>query len=131
MSTQATNINVNSRQSLYTMFLVGVIAPEVFIVQPGFVQGLVAHLGFDEQGANNVMSVEMWGMAITTIVMTFVAHRFDWRKVIFWSVLLMFAANALCTMTADHQTFTALRFAAGLGAGLPRVSDAKKGVGVR
>ena len=110
-------VDLDSRSSLYSMFLVGVIAPEVFIVQPGFVQGMVAYLGFDEPGANNVMAIEMWGMAITTILMTFVAHRFDWRVVIFWSVLIMFAANAACTMTSDHQTFTALRFVAGLGSG--------------
>lgn len=111
------DVEIDSRASIYTMFLVGVIAPEVFIVQPGFVQGMVAYLGFDEPGANNVMAVEMWGMAITTILMTFVAHRFNWRVVIFWSVLAMFAANAACTMTTDKQAFTVLRFVAGFASG--------------
>jgi predicted MFS family arabinose efflux permease len=117
MSNQVANIDINSRRSVYTMFLVGVIAPEVFIVAPGFVQGMVAYLGFDEQGAGNVMSMEMWGMALTTILMTFAAHRFNWRTVIFWSVLLMFAANAMCVFVTDHQTFGILRLIAGLGAG--------------
>ena len=99
------------------MFLVGVIAPEVFIVQPGFVQGLVELLGFDDQGAGYTASAEMFGLAATTILMTFIAHRVNWRAVIFWSLLVMFGANALCTMTADLNVFVALRFIAGLGAG--------------
>jgi len=41
----------SARLRLAAAILVGVIGPEVFIVQPGFVQGLVEKLGFDEQGA--------------------------------------------------------------------------------
>jgi predicted MFS family arabinose efflux permease len=117
MFKEESDYDLNSRGSLYAVFLVGVIAPAVFIVSPGYIQGMVAYLGFDEQSAGNVMSVELWGMAITTILMTFTAHRVNWRLVIFWSLLLMFAANALCTQVSDHQWFAALRFAAGLGAG--------------
>jgi MFS family permease len=102
---------------LWSAFLVGVIAPEVFIVQPGFVQGLVAHVGFDDQGAGYTASAEMFGLALTTILMTFTAHRVNWRFVIFWSLIVMFVANALCTITSDLNTFVGLRFVAGLGAG--------------
>lgn len=111
------NVDLDSRSTLYSMFLIGVIAPEVFIVQPGFVQGLVEYLGFDDQGAGYTASAEMFGLAATTILMTIIAHRVNWRAVIFWSLLIMFAANALCTMTTDLQAFVALRFVAGLGAG--------------
>lgn len=107
----------DSRKTLWSVFLVGVIAPEVFIVQPGFVQGLVEYLGFDDQGAGKVVSAEMWGLAATTILMTFTAHRVNWRFVVLGSLLVMFAANAACTMTADLNTFVVLRFIAGLGAG--------------
>ena len=111
------HIDINSRASLWSVFLIGVIAPEVFIVQPGFVQGLVEYVGFDDRGAGYAMSVEMWGLAVTTILMTFIAHRVNWRGVIFGSLIVMFIANALCTMTTDLNTFVALRFVAGLGAG--------------
>jgi MFS family permease len=110
-------VNVNSRSALYTAFLVGVIAPEVFIVQPGFVQGMVEYLRFSGADAGYVASAEMLGLAITTILMTFVARRVNWRQVIFVSLLIMFVANALSTMFTDLQTFAALRFVAGLGAG--------------
>lgn len=110
-------IDLNSGATLYSMFLIGVIAPEVFIVQPGFVQGLVEYLGFDDQGAGKVVSAEMWGLAATTILMTFIAHRVNWRVVVFGSLVVMFVANAACTLTTDVSTFVALRFIAGLGAG--------------
>jgi predicted MFS family arabinose efflux permease len=110
-------IDINSRQTLWSVFLVGVIAPEVFIVQPGFVQGLVEHVGFDDQGAGYAASWEMFGLATTTILMTFIAHRVNWRTVILGSLIIMFLANAMCTLTTDLNTFVALRFIAGLGAG--------------
>lgn len=111
------NLDLNSRSTLWSVFLVGVIAPEVFIVQPGFVQGLVEHIGFDDQGAGYTASAEMFGLALTTILMTFTAHRMNWRIVIFWSLIVMFVANGLCTAAPDLNTFIGLRFVAGLGAG--------------
>ena len=111
------SVDLNARRTLWSAFLVGVIAPEVFIVQPGFVQGLVEHVGFDDQGAGYTASAEMFGLALTTILMTFTAHRVNWRVVIFWSIIIMFLANGLCTLTTDLNTFIGLRFVAGLGAG--------------
>ena len=111
------NVDLNSGSTLYSIFLIGVIAPEVFIVQPGFVQGLVEYLGFDDQGAGKVVSAEMWGLAATTILMTFIAHRVNWRGVVFGSLVVMFLANVACTLTTDVGTFVLLRFIAGLGAG--------------
>ena len=110
-------VDLNSKSALYSMFLVGVIAPEVFIVQPGFVQGLVQYLGFDDKGAGYVASAEMFGLAATTILMTFIAHRVNWRAVILGSLVTMFVANAACTVTTDVNAFVTLRFLAGLGAG--------------
>jgi predicted MFS family arabinose efflux permease len=111
------SVDLDSRRTLWSVFLVGVIAPEVFIVQPGFVQGLVEYLGFDDQGAGKVVSAEMWGLAATTILMTFIAHRVNWRGVVFGSLVVMFLANVACTLTNDVGTFVMLRFVAGLGAG--------------
>lgn len=111
------SVDINARSTVFSVFLIGVIAPEVFIVQPGFVQGLVEIIGFDDKGAGYTASAEMFGLAATTILMTFIAHQVNWRSVIFWSLLLMFVANLLCTITTDLSLFVVLRFIAGLGAG--------------
>jgi predicted MFS family arabinose efflux permease len=105
------------RRGLVAAILVGVIGPEVFIVQPGFVQGLVEHLGFDERSAGYAASIEVWGITATTLLMTFFAHRFNWRKVIAGSLLLVALSNLLCIGIHDQTTFVLLRFLAGVGAG--------------
>ena len=109
--------DLGSFRVLAVAILLGVIGPEVFIVQPGFVQGLVQHLGFDEKGANYTASAEMFGIAATTVALTFLAHRFDWRRVLNASLLVMFAANVACTLVRDPETFAVVRFLAGFGAG--------------
>ena len=106
-----------ARQRLIAAILVGVIGPEVFIVQPGFVQGLVQNLGFDDQSAGYAASIEVWGITATTLVMTFFAHRFNWRKVITGSLLVVALANAACLAVHSKEAFVALRFLAGAGAG--------------
>lgn len=108
---------MQTRRGLISAIVLGVVGPEVFIVQPGFVQGLVQYRGFDESTAGFVTSVEMFGIAATTIVLTFLADRFDWRRIITLSLLLMAAANVASIWLAGPAAFGAARFVAGLGAG--------------
>jgi predicted MFS family arabinose efflux permease len=105
------------RRRLVAAILVGVIGPEVFIVQPGFVQGLVENLGFDDRSAGYAASIEVWGITATTLLMTFFAHRFNWRKVIAVSLILVAVSNLLCIGVHDKTIFVLLRFLAGAGAG--------------
>jgi MFS family permease len=107
----------NSLRGLSAAILMGVIGPEVFIVQPGFVQGLVVYLGLTDSQAGYTASAEMFGIAATTILLTFVAHKVNWRRIFAASLIVMFITNALSTLVQDFETFTALRFASGLGAG--------------
>ena len=104
-------------RTLLSAILLGVVGPEVFILQPTFVQGMVQYLGFDDRAAGYVASAEMFGIAATTVAMTFAAHRFNWRRVVLWSLAIMVAANLACTLVSEVRAFAALRFAAGIGAG--------------
>ena len=107
----------DTRLRLVAAIFVGVVGPEVFIVQPGFVQGLVEHLGFDARSAGYAASIEVWGITATTLLMTFFSHRFNWRKVITGSLLLVAVSNALCIGVHDRNLFVVLRFLAGAGSG--------------
>jgi predicted MFS family arabinose efflux permease len=109
--------DTQARLRLIVAILVGVIGPEVFIVQPGFVQGLVQNLGFDAQSAGYAASIEVWGITATTLVMTFFSHRFNWRTVVTASLLLLAVANAACIGVHNKEVFVALRFLAGVGSG--------------
>ena len=89
----------------------------MFIVKPGFVQGLVEHLGFNDRSAGYAASIEVWGITATTVLMTFFAHHFNWRKVIYISLLLVALSNLACIAVHDQTLFVVLRFVAGLGCG--------------
>ena len=102
---------------LTSAILVSCIGAEVFIVQPGFVQGLVQSLGFDEQKAGYAASIEVWGITATTLLMTFFAHRFNWRSVTVVSVLIMAATNLSSVFVDNQNWFLVLRFLCGAGAG--------------
>jgi len=110
-------VDIDSRGTLAATILMGVIGPCVFIVQPGFVQGLVAELGYSESRAGDIAAIEMWGIALTTVVMTTFAGRFDWRQASLVSLLVMAASNLACLVLTDPVAFATLRFLAGIGAG--------------
>jgi predicted MFS family arabinose efflux permease len=110
-------VNLNTRISLISAIFMAVIGPEVFIVQPGFVLGMVEYMGFDEKVAGDIASAEMWGIAITTLLMTFTAHRFNWRQVFFYSLLIMVIGNLVSIFATSTLYFGLWRFVVGLGAG--------------
>ncbi len=110
--------DINRPLALAAALLLGVIGPEVFIVQPGFVQGLVAHYRFSEQQAGYVASAEMWGLALTTLTMSWVASRLDWRKLLWVSTLIVVGGNLGSLATVDPVGFAVWRFVAGLGCGV-------------
>jgi predicted MFS family arabinose efflux permease len=115
--TERRAVDVNASRSIVSAILLGVVGPEVFIVQPGFVQGMVQYLGFDDRAAGYVASAEMWGIALTTVALTFAAQRLNWRRTVLWSLSVMVVANAASTLVTDVVGFAALRLLAGIGAG--------------
>ena len=107
----------NCRPRLWVAILAGVVGPEVFIVQPAVVEGFVKYLGFDAVAAGYAASIEVWGIALSTILVPLVAKRVNWRTVIVLSILLMTAGNAASAFTSAHDVFLVLRFIVGIGAG--------------
>jgi len=102
---------------LTAAILISVIGAEVFIIQPGFVQGLVQSMGFDARQAGYAASIEVWGITATTLLMTFFSHRFNWRTVCAVSLLVMSATNLCSVFVHDRMAFLVLRFLCGAGAG--------------
>jgi len=110
-------IDINSRRTLISIVFIGVVAPEVFAIQPGFVQGMVHYMHFSEQNAGDIASAEMWGMAITSALLIFLVSRVDWRNALRLSLAIMVVANVASVFADDALTFGVWRFIAGLGAG--------------
>ncbi|KXU87472.1 hypothetical protein CI15_15100 [Paraburkholderia monticola] len=107
----------SSRARLWVAILAGVVGPEVFIVQPAVVEGFVKYLGFDAVAAGYAASIEVWGIALSSILLPLVAKRVNWRTVSVLSILLMAAGNAASAFTPAHDVFLVLRFLVGIGAG--------------
>ncbi|MDE0156906.1 MAG: MFS transporter [Gammaproteobacteria bacterium] len=110
-------VDVNSTVSILSTIYLGVIGAAVFIVQPGFVQGMVESLGFGEQQAGFIASAEVWGIAATSVLLAFWAPRFNWVKFLNVSLLLFVGGNLASLTTGDLTSFGLLRFIVGLGSG--------------
>ena len=110
-------VDVNSPKSLFAAIYLSVIGAAVFIVQPGFVQGLVEIYGFSEQQAGYIASAEIWGLAITTVVLALGGHKVSWRMILKSSILLFAAGNIASMLVQEFTLFSSMRFLAGLGSG--------------
>ena len=95
-----------------------VIGMDTFIVQPGFVQGLVEKGGFSDKEAGYIAAAEMFGIASTTVVMVWLATRARWRTLAAVALVMDAAGNLLCTRAASFDEFVAARFAIGLTSGV-------------
>lgn len=111
------SVDVNSRASLLSIIYLSVIGAAVFIVQPGFVQGLVEFYGFDEQQVGYIASAEIWGIAVTSVILALGGHNYSWLKILRASLILFVVANLVSLVTDDAVLFGSLRFLVGLGSG--------------
>ena len=113
----STPVDVNSRISLFSTIYLAVIGASVFIVQPGFLQGLVELYGFSEQEAGYVASAEVWGIALVTVAMALGGHNYSWQRILRLSLALFVVGNIASLATREVMLFALLRFTVGLGAG--------------
>ena len=110
-------VDVNSTASIASIIYLAVVGVCVFIIQPGFVQGLVETLGLSPEEAGYIASAEMWGLAVTTIGLNFIAHKYDWQKLTFWFLLIAVVGNLASIGQTDLLTLGIIRTITGLGLG--------------
>ena len=61
-------ININSFKFLFAVLLIHTIGPQTAVVLPGFVQGLVESLGFDDKQAGFIVSAELVLVSTITVL---------------------------------------------------------------
>jgi predicted MFS family arabinose efflux permease len=110
-------IDINSTRSVASIIYLAVVGVCVFIIQPGFVQGLVETLGLSPEEAGYIASAEMWGLAATTILLNFIAHKYDWQKLTFWFLLVAVVGNLASIGQSNVFTLGVIRAFTGLGLG--------------
>jgi len=93
------------------------IGPQTVLLLPGFVQGMVEHLGFSEEQAGYVASAELWGMTVSAIAMMYLVSRVNWRHILVLALGLLILANGLSIFLTDYIAFMSIRFVSGVGGG--------------
>jgi predicted MFS family arabinose efflux permease len=109
--------NPSSPRAIAAGVFMGVMGAEVFIVQPGFVQGLVEHMGFSEAQAGLIASIEMAGFAAMTILLIYLTRQLNWRHMLYACIALTMVGQFGSMLTSELISFAAMRFIAGLGCG--------------
>ena len=104
-------------RALASVQVVHLVGPQVVIILPGFVQGLVSELGYSDQQAGYAASGEIWGMTLATILMIFVARRVSWHSLFRVALWLVLAGNVASMFITDFNQLTAVRFLTGIGVG--------------
>ena len=97
--------------------VLGIVPVLVFIIQPGYVQGLVDLAGLTGAEAGYVASAEMTGYALTVIALSFLSHRLPWHPMLVSFLLIQALGNGACLFGTDAWYLAVSRFVAGLGAG--------------
>jgi predicted MFS family arabinose efflux permease len=104
--------------SLPSAIVIVVVGMDTFIVQPGFVQGLVEQGGYAATQAGLIASTEMFGIAATTVLMMWLAPRVNWRRVVRFALIVDVAGNLLCLAAHSALQFACCRFLVGLASGI-------------
>lgn len=97
--------------------LTPLIGGMVYCVQPGFVQGLTEYAGFSDRDAGYLAAAEMVGIALTSVVLTFIAHRIHWRRAVTAFFALELLGNVASIGVHDFVWLGVVRFLVGIGSG--------------
>ena len=109
--------DINSFWSIVAVVFMPVIGGCMFIVQPGFVQGLVEYAGFTEKEAGYLVSIEMTGFALITVVLIFISQRINWRLFLGCAMAVTLLGNAVSAMVDNLTLYATIRFLVGLATG--------------
>ena len=104
------------RPSNTAAIVTGVIGAEAFLVQPGLVGGLVEAGGLGASEAGLIVSAEMLGMAVASLLLT-IRLRLPWKPILVTAALAMAAGNLACMAASAFPVLVAARLLAGVGSG--------------
>ncbi len=110
-------VDMDSPLALTGTIFLGVVGAAVFLVQPGYVQGLVEARGFTDSEAGYLASADMVGMAITTIYVSFRMGHIKWRPFMVIALAAMTVGNLLSVVLTGFWPLLITRLAVGLGEG--------------
>lgn len=103
---------------ILTAMLFVLIGMQMFIIQPGVVQGFVSDLGLAPARAGYVAAAEVAGIAVATIACAILGNRVSWRKMCGWALLVLTFSDLLSAGGRSYVDLLVLRLIAGVAEGV-------------
>lgn len=87
------------------------------LIVPFIVTAMMQGFGITEDRAGGLVSVQLFGMALAGVVVSYLTARVPARALVIAACILVAAANALCALGSSAASLTAGRALTGLGEG--------------
>jgi predicted MFS family arabinose efflux permease len=112
--------NIQSQDTaVRSSILLAPIVAASLLLLPIYVGGLITYNGLSLSNALSIVSLEMWGMALSLLPAVILMKRLSWRSVTFASMLLMILAFLIsASMSLPFEVLAIIRFIGGVGAGV-------------
>lgn len=132
----------NKPESFYSLSLIsllGTLGASALMVMPILVYSYVDFAGFTESDAGLIASTNLFGIAVSAIIVTFGVRRWPLRTMSLWGLVILIVGDFATASTSELAYFQVARFISGLGGGtvfatvmaaIARLSFAEKGYGI-
>ncbi len=104
----------NAPAAIYAGIFISVIGVFALMLMPIVPGVLIAQLGFSPEAATSVISAEVGGGALASILAMFWISRVNWRVAIVFSIAVVVLGNVASVYVTDVSTLTLIRFLVGL-----------------
>lgn len=109
--------DINSKASILSLAWVGAIGAAVILLLPIIVGAFVDHLGFSEQSAGLILSIDMGGYTLATLLALFWIEKGNWRLISLVGIVGMLIGNLASLFVTDFTLLATIRFFTGFSAG--------------
>jgi MFS transporter, DHA1 family, inner membrane transport protein len=111
-------VDVNRPISILAIALFAAMGPFVFQVMPVYISEASAGLSLTTSQAGRLAAADLFGILVSSLLIRLVVHRANWRWILTVAIGVIFITNLLCILPRAYEMLVALRFGAGLGAGM-------------
>lgn len=100
-----------------SVILAPIIAASLLLL-PIYVGGLITEQGLSLKNALSVVSLEMWGMAVSLLPAIYLMKRVSWKTITRSALCVMIVAFAVpMLLSVSYEALASIRFIGGIGAG--------------
>ena len=110
-------IDVNSLRCVICIALLAAVTPAAVVLGPIVVGAYVDDLGFSPQQAGYLISAELMGAGLATLIAYFAISRFNWHLILRAALAVCLLLNLISAFQTAHGALIPIRFVYGLSFG--------------